>query len=107
MKRRHIKYILIVNACVRTDSKTLQLARHLLQGLKGDVTEINLEEENIAPLKRKTLEERETLLREGRIDDASFQYSERTVPRRGTDLYYNSGRSDLCGFWLFLHKASC
>lgn len=67
--------ILFVNACVRTDSRTLQLARHLLQGLEGDVTEINLEKENIAPLKRKTLEEREALLREGRLDNASFRYS--------------------------------
>lgn len=67
--------ILFINACVRRQSRTLQLARHLLKRLEGEVMELNLEEENITPLTRETLEKREHLVREGRLDDTSFQYA--------------------------------
>ena len=39
--------ILFVNACVRPQSRTLKLAKHVLSKLNGDVQEVNLEKENI------------------------------------------------------------
>ena len=35
--------ILLVNACVRPESRTLRLARRLLDHLGGQVTEVNLQ----------------------------------------------------------------
>lgn len=51
--------ILFINSCIRTDSRTLELSRHLLKNLKGDVTEINLYKENILPLNGEGLQKRE------------------------------------------------
>ena len=51
--------ILFINSCVRADSRTLELSRHLLKNLKGDVTEVNLYKENILPLNGEGLQKRE------------------------------------------------
>ena len=42
-----MKNILYVNATVRKESRTDELARYLLKGLQGEVTELKLEDENI------------------------------------------------------------
>jgi len=55
---------LFVNACVRPESRTLKLAKHVLAKLDGDVQEVNLEKENIQPLNLDTLMERDKLLEE-------------------------------------------
>lgn len=67
--------ILFVNACVRSDSRTRKLASHFLKGLAGNVTEVNLEKENLLPLKKESLTKRETLVRQGKLNDASFRYA--------------------------------
>lgn len=67
--------ILFINACVRTESRTYKLAEKVLQKLNGRVTEINLEDENIAPLSQKSLEERSKLLEQGKYDDDFFKYA--------------------------------
>ena len=42
--------ILFINSCARPDSRTCELARHLLNKMNGELTEINLYEEKIIPL---------------------------------------------------------
>ena len=39
--------ILFINGCVREPSRTLVLAKHVLSGMRGEVTEVNLIEENM------------------------------------------------------------
>ena len=39
--------MLFINGCVREPSRTLVLAKHVLSGMCGEVTEVNLNEENI------------------------------------------------------------
>lgn len=67
--------ILFVNACVRPDSRTKQLADYLLEKLDGTVTEVRLGTENIQPLCRETLEQRNTLLAEGKPDAPPLRYA--------------------------------
>ena len=50
--------ILFINACVRDDSRTLELTHHLLSRLDGDVAEICLYDEKISPIDGKDLEKR-------------------------------------------------
>lgn len=50
--------ILFIHACVREDSRTKELARCLLDGLNGKITEIDLYKENLLPLDGKGLEKR-------------------------------------------------
>ena len=70
-----MKKILFVNACVRLQSRTLRLARRLLEGLEGEITELNLEREGLLPLTRETLARREALLAEGRLEDPMLRYA--------------------------------
>ena len=67
--------ILFVNACVRSDSRTYRLARRILGKLNGNVTEVNLEKENIQPLTSKTLEKRVKLLIDKHYDDEFLRYA--------------------------------
>ena len=50
--------ILPINACLRDDSRTEELSKALLSGLKGEITEISLYRENLKPLDREGLEKR-------------------------------------------------
>ena len=50
--------ILFINACVRDDSRTAELSRHLLDRLDGETAEVNLYKEHILPLDGKGLEKR-------------------------------------------------
>ena len=50
--------ILFINACVRDASRTLELSRHLLNHLNGNVTEIDLYKEKLLPLDDQMLETR-------------------------------------------------
>jgi len=51
------------------------LARSILENMSGEITEVNLNLENIKPLNRTTLQKRERLLREGELDDPMFRYA--------------------------------
>ena len=42
--------ILFINACVRKESRTKELADVVLSKLQGTITEVNLEKENLKPL---------------------------------------------------------
>ena len=67
--------ILFVNACVRPESRTLKLAKHVLSKLDGEVQEVNLEKENIQPLNLETLMQRDALLKAKEFDAPMLKYA--------------------------------
>ena len=67
-----MKKILYINACCKEGSRTNELAQHLLGSLNGDIETVNLYEENISPIDAQRLAERDSLLKDGKTDDASF-----------------------------------
>ena len=50
--------ILFINACVRQESRTYELSHYLLDKLDGEITQVNLYEENLSPVDNKVLEKR-------------------------------------------------
>ena len=50
--------ILFINACVRPESRTAELSRHLLNRLDGEIVEVNLYKEGLLPLCNKGLNKR-------------------------------------------------
>ncbi len=50
--------ILFINACLRDDSRTLELSKCLLDRLNGEVTEVDLYKESLLPLGSEVLEKR-------------------------------------------------
>ena len=67
--------ILFINACVRENSRTLRLAKRVLNNLDGEVETLNLGEEDIKPLCRETLEEREWLIAKKDYSSDIFKYA--------------------------------
>ena len=51
--------ILFINACVRPESRTAELSRHLLNRLDGEITEVDLYKEGLLPLCNKSIEKRD------------------------------------------------
>jgi len=67
--------ILFINTCIRPESRTLLLAKHLLSKLSGNVEEVNLEKENIQPLNTQSLKLRQDLLAAEAFDDPMLRYA--------------------------------
>ena len=67
--------ILFINACVRENSRTLALAKSIMKDMVGEITEVALNLEDIAPLNGDSLEKREGLIRVGKYDDPMFRYA--------------------------------
>lgn len=67
---------LLINACVRPESRTMRLARRVLEHLSGDVTELNLQREGLRPLTVETLRERDDILLCGARDDPMLRYAQ-------------------------------
>lgn len=67
--------VLFVNACVREQSRTLLLARHLLSRLSAKVSEIRLEDLDLKPLTKHSLARRDDLLRQGKWEDPSLRHA--------------------------------
>lgn len=67
--------ILFINACIRPESRTLVLAKHLLSKLSGNVEEVNLEKEQIQPLNTQSLKYRQDLLATEKFDDPMLRYA--------------------------------
>lgn len=67
--------VLFINACVRENSRTLVLAKSLLKDMSGEITEVDLNRENILPLNRELLEKREQLIHCGNKTDPMFRYA--------------------------------
>lgn len=64
--------ILFIHACVRPCSRTLDLAQTLLQKLKGNVTEVRLNELSLANLDLPGMKKREQAGREQNFSDPIF-----------------------------------
>ena len=69
--------ILFINACVRENSRTLELARCILDKLNGEMGEINLEQENLKPIDGNVLENRDRLVSENDFSDEMFRYAKK------------------------------
>lgn len=69
------KKILFINACVRDDSRTLQLAKRVLENMDGEIHECCLETENVQPLRRETLAKRDRLLADKEYSDEMLTYA--------------------------------
>lgn len=67
--------ILLINACVRENSRTLVLAKDVIKSMSGDVIEVNLNTANLPPLNRALLAERERLIQEEAWDHPLFRYA--------------------------------
>lgn len=68
--------ILFVNACVRKESRTMRLAKHLLSKLEGNVEELNLVKEDIPVINNwNSLQNRYSLLKAGKIDAPELKYA--------------------------------
>ena len=67
--------ILVVNACVRNESRTKILSDYLLSKLSGNITEINLNQDEPKPFNQALLEKRDILLHEKKYDDKMFDYA--------------------------------
>ncbi len=67
--------ILFINGCIRPESRTLILAKHLLGKLSGEIEEVNLEKENIQPLNTASLKYRQELLAAQKFDDPMLRYA--------------------------------
>ena len=64
--------ILFINACVRQESRTKELADTVLANLKGNITEVNLEKENLPPLNSARLNYRFNLTGKKDFSDPIF-----------------------------------
>lgn len=67
--------ILFVNACIHPESRTKRLADYFLSKIEGNIKEVNLNEEKIPPLDRKTLMFRNRLTEEMDFDEPIFKYA--------------------------------
>ena len=67
--------ILYINACVRNNSRTNELAQHTLNKLQGNIEEINLDFEKIVPLYREQLELRDSLIKDKNYNHSMFEYA--------------------------------
>lgn len=72
---KKLNNILFINACVRKNSRTYDLAKTALSNLKGELLELNLEKENIKPLNSKSLEKRDEYISMGKLDVDEFSYA--------------------------------
>lgn len=70
-----MEHILFINACVRPESRTLQLAQLLLSRLPGQATEVNLEKERILPLTGPSLLQRSAALEQNDLEAPCFRYA--------------------------------
>ncbi len=70
-----MKKILFVNACVRPESRTYILARHVLEKLGGEIEVTDLEREEISPLNLSSLQLRDMYVREKNFSHEIFKYA--------------------------------
>ncbi|MBO4916051.1 MAG: NAD(P)H-dependent oxidoreductase [Oscillospiraceae bacterium] len=66
---------LLINACVRPESRTMRLAQRVLEHLGGKATELDLQREGLRPLTAETLRERDNILLRGALDDPMLCYA--------------------------------
>lgn len=69
--------ILLINACIREDSRTKILADYLLTKLSGNLETIDLNQDEPQPFNREILIKRNKLLQEGNHNDPMFSYAQK------------------------------
>lgn len=70
-----MRNILYVNATIRKESRTNELAKYLLKQMEGNITEIHLEEEYLNPLNRIRLSEREAAIKNNEYMNENLKYA--------------------------------
>lgn len=70
-----MRNILYVNATIRKESRTNELAKYLLKQMEGNITEIHLEEEYLNPLNRIRLSERESAIKNNEYMNENLKYA--------------------------------
>lgn len=70
-----MKKILLIDACLRPDSRTRILAEEVLGRMEGVVERVNLGEAQIAPLNLKRLRERDAFVENKDFDQPSLRYA--------------------------------
>lgn len=75
--------ILFINSCTRPNSRTKELAQHLLNRLVGEITQVDLYETNVKPIDSIELEKRTENIKNGNFYCSEFeqakQFSEADV----------------------------
>ena len=67
---------LFINACVRKEfSRTLIIAKKIMEDMKLDYTEIDLHKKHLKPLNIKRLNKREKLLKEKKLSNKMFEHA--------------------------------
>ena len=66
---------MFINACVREESRTFELAKKELENFNGDITELVLQAEDLRPLNGGLLARRDTLLENGKTDSPMFAHA--------------------------------
>ena len=61
--------VLYINACCKAESRTNELACHLLDIINDDIENVNLYDENISPINAQLLSKRDSLVKDDRTDD--------------------------------------
>lgn len=69
-----MKNILFINACLRSNSRTLKLAKEVLNNLDGRIAEVDLYKEDIKPLDKDALDLRDKAFLENDFSDDYFRY---------------------------------
>ena len=67
--------ILFINACLRDESRTLMLAKNILEKTNGIIKTINLYEEDIKPLSKENLSLRDKAAASNDFSDNYFRYA--------------------------------
>ena len=67
--------ILFINACVRPNSRTLELAKHVLSKLSGRVEEVKLYNEQLLPLGLKEMELRDKSAKSKNFTNSVFNHA--------------------------------
>ena len=67
--------ILFINACLRSESRTLKLAKSIIKGTGGLVKTVNLYEEDIRPLNKESLMLRDKAVTNNDFSNSYFHYA--------------------------------
>lgn len=70
-----MEQVLFINACVRPDSRTYELAKHVLSKLSGRTEEVRLFEEQIPPLDLNGIQTRDACVRSGDTSSPILRYA--------------------------------
>ena len=65
--------ILFINSCTRPNSRTKELAKHLLNYLEGEITQVDLYKANIGPIESFELEKRTENIKKSNFSCPEFE----------------------------------